>query len=274
MTGRISCLFSRLLVSLAAVFAFTACGNSSAQADSQLIRHIIETRFASQEGEITVHLPEGYESDTSKTYPVLYIPAGQNLNSKPVRRALGQLVAAGEAPEAIVVTSNAYYRALPPNDGAESNGAAPEYLAHLQDELIPFIEEKYRTSPERWITGFSSTGIFLLYAMVEAPELFDGYIFQSPAFDDDWVDYASDISRQRLAMEPAEPISVFMGIGSRDTRNERQSGFTAITALFESTALDHIHFEKRTYARKSHEEFGDLIRDGILHLSRPIIGAP
>lgn len=42
----------------------TAC-DTAPPAESEGIRHTIETRFEDQNSEITVHLPEGYETNTS-----------------------------------------------------------------------------------------------------------------------------------------------------------------------------------------------------------------
>jgi len=257
----------RGLVGLIAIYTLISCSSQRAKAESEAITHTVETQFEDQDGKITVHLPDGYERGSAKTYPVLYIPAGRNLNSKIIRRTVDGMVENGEGLEIIVVTSNAYYRALPENGASESNGAAPDYLAHLKDELIPFIENEYHTSSDRWINGFSSTGIFLLYAMVEDPNLFDGYIFQSPAFDDDWLDYSLTALTRRLAMPQTDPIRVFMGLGEKDTRNERQLGFAAITSLLEESAPQNFVWKAQTYPGKRHEEFRDLIRDAILHLS-------
>ena len=257
----------RTLVSLIAACALASCGGQSAQVNGEAITHTIETRFKEQDGRITVHLPDSYQEDTAQDYPVLYIPAGRNLNSKTIRRTIDAMTETRKGPEIIVVTSNAYYRALPPSDIAESNGAAPDYLTHLEAELIPFIEDEYRTSSIRWISGFSSTGIFLLYAMAEAPDLFTGYMFQSPAFDDDWIDYSLATLSRRFELIKADPIKVFMGIGDRDTRNDRQDGFAAVTSLLEEAAPQNIFWKTEYYSGKRHEEFPDLIRDAIQHLS-------
>ena len=255
----------RILLFLTTTLVLVACGN--AEADSEAIRHTVDTQFEEQDGDITVHLPESYSTNSDRTYPVVYIPAGRRLNSRTVRRVLDNMAEEGEAPEVIVVTSNAYYRALPPRDTTDSNGAAPEYLAHIRDELIPFIETEYRTSPERWINGFSSTGIFLVYTMVEAPDLFTGYIFQSPAFDNDWLAYTLAQLEKRFALADANPIRVYMGIGDRDTRNDRQAGFNAVKALVDASAPANVDWRSQSFTGKRHEEFVDLIREGIAHIS-------
>lgn len=255
----------RFWLSLLAVCMLAACG--VAEADSEAIRHSVDTQFEDQNGMITVHLPESYGASTDRTYPVLYIPAGRRLNSRVIRDTLEDMTDAGEAPGVIVVTSNAYYRALPASDTTDSNGAAPEYLVHVRDELIPFIDAEYRTSSERWINGFSSTGIFLVYAMVEAPDLFTGYIFQSPAFDDAWLDYTLATLRTRFAMTGTKPIRVFMGIGDRDTRNDRQAGFSAVQTLVDSSAPAGVNWHSQSFPDKRHEEFAGLIRAGISHIT-------
>ena len=56
----------------------------------------------------------------------------------------------------------------------EGYGKAGEanFLAFLTDELIPAIEQKYRTQPLRILLGHSQGGLFAHYAMTERPATF------------------------------------------------------------------------------------------------------
>jgi predicted alpha/beta superfamily hydrolase len=61
-------------------------------------------------------------------------------------------------------------------------------LAHAfrysQQELIPLIEQEYRTDPaKRILAGHSHGGLFTVFAMLQEPRLFSSYIASSPSLD-------------------------------------------------------------------------------------------
>lgn len=65
--------------------------------------------------------------------------------------------------------------------GRLPRGGAPKFLRVLQDEIIPFVESRYRTSSDRGIMGHSLGGLFAFYALLEAPHLFQRYAALSPS---------------------------------------------------------------------------------------------
>ena len=63
-------------------------------------------------------------------------------------------------------------------------GGGPDFLRFLKQELIPLIDQEYRTDPgKRTLAGHSHGGGFALFAMLEEPELFRTYIASSPSLD-------------------------------------------------------------------------------------------
>jgi uncharacterized protein len=60
-------------------------------------------------------------------------------------------------------------------------GDAANFLKFIQYELTPLIEKDYRADPSRRIlAGFSYGGLFALFALFEAPGLFESLIIVSP----------------------------------------------------------------------------------------------
>lgn len=73
------------------------------------------------------------------------------------------------------------------------SGGAPLFLQSLREEIIPFIEANYRTSStERGLAGYSYGGLFTLYALFHAPELFRRYFAGSPTMLDKLFEYEED----------------------------------------------------------------------------------
>lgn len=69
--------------------------------------------------------------------------------------------------------------------GLGSAGGAENFLAFFRDEAIPFITERYKTGNYRVLFGHSFGANFDLYAFINDPTVFQGYIATSPSI---WYD--------------------------------------------------------------------------------------
>jgi len=65
---------------------------------------------------------------------------------------------------------------------AKSGGGARQFLSFIKEELIPAIDQRYRTRPgDRTLAGASYAGLFSLYALLEEPGLFQRYLAAVPS---------------------------------------------------------------------------------------------
>ena len=116
---------------------------------------------------VRVYLPRGYNENTTKRYPVLYMHDGQNLFLK--MGAFGaswnsdtnsaNLVRHGRMRETIIVgvdnTSDRIPEYLPP----ECGGTGPLYAQFLIDDVKATIHSTYRTLPDRENTGTAGSSL-------------------------------------------------------------------------------------------------------------------
>ncbi len=196
--------------------------------------------------QLYVGLPDSYEEEPGRRYPVLYLCDGYwdfNL----VDAIAGNLLYDKVIPEIVVVGigypgEHADYARLRRSDltpvaatydGASYDGPsghAQEFLSVLEHEIIPFVEREYRADPSyRVLAGSSLGGLFTLYAMFARPGLFVGHIAASPAaqWADDWLlgfedDFHRDGkplgSRLFLSYADQEPALIFEGAKRFDAR--------------------------------------------------------
>ena len=74
-------------------------------------------------------------------------------------------------------------------------GGASIFLELLCEELIPFIEANYRVSSgQRGLAGYSYGGLFTLYVLFHASEMFSRYFAGSPSMCDQLCEYEEDYS--------------------------------------------------------------------------------
>ena len=151
-------------------------------------KHTIKSAVLAEDREILVHLPENYDK-SNMTYPVLYRLDGNVYQLLETVSIVNRLTYVDEiTPELIIVSivnidrnSNMW----PVNTKYYPEPAIPgagRFLSFIGEELIPYIDSKFRTKGERTICGQSLSGMFVLYALLEKPELFDSYLAASGGF--------------------------------------------------------------------------------------------
>ena len=135
--------------------------------------------------------PAGYDSGTDR-YPVLYLLDGET-HFRYTAAIVDFLAANDRIPKMLVVgiasgDSRKRTHDLTPPSTAEmdtrfspGNGGADVFLSVLAGELIPYVDQTYRTRPYRILAGHSFGGLFGIYALITKPKLFNGYIAADPS---------------------------------------------------------------------------------------------
>jgi hypothetical protein len=168
--------------------------------------HLLPRSANGREYRITVGLPDSYAQSPERRYPIVYITDGY-WDYKLMKSIIGGLVYDKAMPEAILVGIG-YAGEAPdygrlrrwdltpvpdrPAEDAEKgeSGHGGEFLAVLEQQIIPFVEGRYRVDPSYRVLGGSSLGgLFALYVLFTRPALFAAYVAPSPAvpFAADWL---------------------------------------------------------------------------------------
>ncbi|UCE39906.1 MAG: tetratricopeptide repeat protein [Candidatus Aminicenantes bacterium] len=131
-----------------------------------------------------VHLPRDYE-DTRLSYPVLYLLYADiynyYLDAASITEKLG---VTGEIPPVIIIgvaNTNRYRDLLPVKiRGRNDSGGADNFLKFIQEELIPYVDDNYRTKNFRILAGPQAAAVFSLYALITNPTLFNAVLSENP----------------------------------------------------------------------------------------------
>lgn len=140
---------------------------------------------------IVVATPEGYGAQAGRRYPVLVL---LDANDVPQFRAavanVGFLASRNAIPEVIIVgVPNGEDRTrdlTPVATGATAKifptaGGAAKMAGFLTDELLPYVQSRYRTYPMTMLAGHSFGGLFALHVAATRPAAFHGVIAVSPS---------------------------------------------------------------------------------------------
>ncbi len=140
---------------------------------------------------VYLKLPKEYDSKIS--YPVIYLMDG-DITFTMAYSIVRYLQYDGEVPDVIIVgvgygslingsSQNMRTRdySISKIDGIHNSGGAHEFYNFFTKALIPSLEDKYNVDrSNRVIFGHSLSGLFGLYALIENPNYFSGFILSSP----------------------------------------------------------------------------------------------
>jgi len=144
----------------------------------------IYSNILNEERTIAVSLPAGYENSL-KRYPVFYILDAEDTGFA-WQIGIARNLSPERIPETIIVgvvnTDRIRDFMSWKMEGLPStkDDGAPNFLNYLSQELIPFIDRNYRTTPHRTIYGGSAAGHFVTFSLLENPKLFEVYLDSSP----------------------------------------------------------------------------------------------
>jgi len=181
------------------------------------------SRALGEERVVNIYLPDGYKSNDTAKYPVIYLLDGGMDEDFIHVTGIVQFDTfpwVARIPSSIVVgIVNVDRRrdfTFPTTLDAErkrnpTSGHSDKFIAFLKDELQPFIEKKYRGSSSRTLIGESLGGLLATEILFEQPLLFDKYIIVSPSI---WWDNGSLLKGSTDALRDRKtPMDVYIGVG-------------------------------------------------------------
>ncbi|MDF2158333.1 alpha/beta hydrolase-fold protein [Algoriphagus sp. CAU 1675] len=166
-----------------------------AQEQDQILlgsKHQLHSQVLEEDRVYWLSLPESYSSQEAshKSYPVLILLDG-NLHFKPIAGMVHYLSSdrygSRKIPEMIVVgIQNVDRRRDYTPDKVitvrENNtGGGERFLRFLEEELIPELDQQYRTEPYRILYGHSLGGLLATHAYMKEHSLFNAFLAVDPS---------------------------------------------------------------------------------------------
>jgi uncharacterized protein len=196
----------------------------------------IRAKALQRDYEIYVSLPDSYQSQPRRRFPVLFVtdadyafPLVRSIAQRVGNRArgleefilVGLSYSVGDTPE---YSRRRDYTPTPngektrdPSGRPPVFGEAEAYRRFLAEELMPFVAGTYRTDANRSIyAGHSYGGLFGLHVLLTEPKLFSHYIIGSPSL---WFDQKVMFQRERDYAQANKELkaNVLMAIASYET---------------------------------------------------------
>ena len=179
-----------------------------------------------------IYTPPGYDKDSNKRYPVLYLQHGGGENETGwssqghANLIMDNLIAESKAKPFIIVMDNGNWNMAPPSQADRNSGNWPPkgwadgFTKTLLQDIIPMIDANYRTLADqqhRAMAGLSMGGMQTKVITLAHPEVFSHVgIFSGGSISTEDVKNAPEF-KEKVKL-------VFVSFGSRELEN-RRAGF-------------------------------------------------
>jgi enterochelin esterase-like enzyme len=151
-----------------------------------------------------VYLPPGYEADAAHRFPTFYVhDGGEYLTRARLATVLDNLLHSRDIPPLMAVM-------VDPVDRTREYWANEDYGRFTEEELLPYIDDHYRTLAQRearGVMGASLGGLISTYLALSRPHLFSKVGGQSSAF------FLEQDKIAALVHELSVPISCYFDVG-------------------------------------------------------------
>lgn len=135
-------------------------------------------------------------------------------------------------------------------------GGGGEFYKFIKQELIPLIDQEYRTDPaKRIMAGHSHGGLFTLFAMFQEPGLFSSYIASSPSLDfaeNSMFTLESEYAKKHKRL----PAQIYLSAGELEVGTDTTylTDMYRFAALLESRKYKEFSLTKQVFLDNNHCE--------------------
>ncbi len=187
-------------LSVLAPLTLTACLPEPLPATGEETVESFHSAIVNDEYLLRVRLPPDYDASAPQLYPLVVQLDPTYVGLHEYTTTVGLVshhAGKGEWPEAVIVgvdypdpfTRERDYRIVDPPDPEFGNEGADRFYRVLRDEILPFLETRYRVDPaQRILVGHSNGAVFAWYATLRhsppEPPLFAAVVAADCGYDE------------------------------------------------------------------------------------------
>ncbi len=183
----------------------------------------LESKILGENRILNIYLPEGYIPNDTTRYPVVYLLDGSADEDFIHTVGLFQFNTFSwidRVPKSIVIGIATVDRrrdfTFPSTIESEkknfpTTGHSDKFISFLEEELKPFINNKYKTNSSAMLIGQSLGGLLASEILLKRPEMFNKYLIISPSI---WWDNGSLLNQSNQVIEKlSQKTDVYIGVG-------------------------------------------------------------
>lgn len=184
----------------------------------------LPSKVLGEQRTLNIYLPEGYNEQDSIHYPVIYLLDGSADEDFIHITGLVQFSSfewINQVPKSIVVGIATVDRrrdfTFPTSlqhdlEKAPTSGKSDRFMAFIEQELQPYIQQKYKVNQTRTLIGQSLGGLFATQVLFKKPTLFNKYIIISPSL---WWNNGSLLNEAPTILSEGftQETAIYIGVG-------------------------------------------------------------
>jgi predicted alpha/beta superfamily hydrolase len=218
----------RLLTFLVIITCFNATNNAQ---NAATISDSIFSKTLNEHRQFWVQLPENYNLDSKINYPVLYVLDGFSLKSTLETvynnywgHYLPHMILVGISNRENRTRDLTISKIETRRGGAidDETGGADNFTKFIEEELLPYIDIKYKTTPYRTLIGHSYAGLFTINTLLNHQHLFANYIAIDPSIEWDNQKQLKE-AKIKLATESYKGKSLFVSLAAEQLNMQDES---------------------------------------------------
>jgi len=191
--------FYLLLAALLSLMAASPAPAQEAQPyPSSAETFVIHSNILGEDRRVVIYNPDNVGGNVLPFYPVLYLLDENDMSM--VTGMVKYLSAYNEQLPAMLVVgidggdqrmrdltpTHSLYDNMgkldpDPNGWLQPSGGGDKFLRFMREEVIPFVEKRYRTAPFRIFAGHSVGGLTAVHALTAHPDMFNAYLAVAPS---------------------------------------------------------------------------------------------
>lgn len=249
--------------------------------------HIIQSKITNKDYLIHMSFPKNYSIQDSITYPVLYVLDGKStfgyfessyIDSEKIEDVI--IVGISHKVNGVeskvnrfndytsyrdTISERKFEEKFGMEKGTIKTGGAVKFLGCLKKEIVPFIEEHYKTNSDRGISGHSLGGLFTAYCFLNSDNYFTRFGINSPSFQ----------LNEEIFLEPAiikfsdnqnwniVPTKVFISTGENESPM-MVSNMIKFSMFLKKRNYENIDMNWRIYRNETHTSVIPFSLNGTL----------
>lgn len=211
-----------LILIISSLFIFNQKLIGQSKSTAQTTIDTLFSKTLDEYREFWVKLPENYDFNNNQEYPVVYLLDGISLQNSLETvydnywgHYLPHMILVGISNRTNrtrdLTTSKVNMRRG--SSFKKESGGAENFTEFMENELIPYIDNKYRSLGHRTLIGHSYAGLFTINMLINHKHLFQNYIAIDPSLDWDNQKLLKE-AKEKLTSESYKGKSLFVSLAA------------------------------------------------------------
>lgn len=211
-----------LILIISSLFIFNQKLIGQSKSTAQTTIDTLFSKTLDEYREFWVKLPENYDFNNNQEYPVVYLLDGISLQNSLETvydnywgHYLPHMILVGISNRTNrtrdLTTSKVNMRRG--SSFKKESGGAENFTEFMENELIPYIDNKYKSLGHRTLIGHSYAGLFTINMLINHKHLFQNYIAIDPSLDWDNQKLLKE-AKEKLTSESYKGKSLFVSLAA------------------------------------------------------------